>query len=277
MQNKPKNALQTFVGATAMSKPSAVTKQTANGVRVKNREIVSSVQNNGGVQQFARFIALNPTGPEFSWLRGVARNYSKYRVHSFRLSFVSSVPSSQPGTVVMGIFYDYVDAYNWYFAYDNETPIEPNAYGLASTDRAVIGPVYGQTMSNNGGTFTMAADTTKVHASKPWFISQDGPPNVDVDKASLENQIAFGFLCFTVIGQGTTSLNFSMGYLVADYDIEFINPVVYSPNTEPFLLKRPVPDCPPPPGWQGSVESWHNFVRYNRKGICPVQEPAPSA
>jgi hypothetical protein len=112
------------------------------------------------------------------YLKGVAQNFSRYRWLSCRVSFITSSPTSQSGTVGMGATYDGLD-------------LLPNTMSeLGSLAHNSIGPVWGPpgTRAN-----TLVFDSSRW--SKAWYPYYDG-------NVSLEDIVSY-IPAFLILGKQT--------------------------------------------------------------------------
>lgn len=237
------------VGSTKSRGP-LVTTTKGGGVRVQNEEWIAGV---GGGATTSFLLGLGPGTAPYAWISNLASCYSKYRVHKFEVSYVSTAGTTVDGSIAIAPFYDSEDAIFWL-----------NNYGyieLLASQGAVVGPVYGQTLGESWGkgSMTVSIDTALAHASRPWYVCQEA----DSGNLAQENQCNFAYIGWRMSGTSTAG---GVGNLMVRYDIEFLNPVAY--NLGQPLVKALSDD--PPPWWPGSRDSWDRV----RKGPAPTK-PLP--
>lgn len=230
-----------------------ITPTKAGGIRVQNEEFLAGV---GGGNATSYLLGLGPGTAEYPWLRNLASLYSKYRVHKYEVSYVSTAGTLVDGSVAVAPFYDAEDALFWV-----------NNYGyveLLASQGAVVGPVYGQTLGDSWGkgSMTVTIDTNLAHAARPWYVVQERT----LGDIAQENQSNFAYIGWRLSG---ASVSGGVGNIMVRYDIEFLNPVYFSAVPNP-LVNLAAADEEPPEWWPGSKRSWNNL----RKG--PTARPKPT-
>lgn len=98
--------------STLVSSSKPVFLPSSDGVRIRHREYVADI---GAAVSSAygiiNLVQLNPgLGTLGPWLGLIAQNFEMYHINSLKFHFVSSVPTSTPGTFYMAIDYDSADA-----------------------------------------------------------------------------------------------------------------------------------------------------------------------
>lgn len=250
------NSLLNAVSASSTRKVGPQIRSTlgGSGLRVTNEEWLATV---GSGQKY--LLGLGPGTTTLSWIKRVASCYSKYRVHSMEISYVSTVGGFADGAIAMGAFYEAADAQYWI----NNLGYQSLLMGTGS----VTGPTYGQTLGHSygEGTLTLKIDCNKAHMARPWYLVAEETGDV-----AEENQVNFAYVGWTPIGVAGGS---NPGNLICRYDIEFIDPVGFSavPSVNPMRRLA----CPLPKWWLGDQSSWDAFTRYN-PGACPPVKPDPT-
>lgn len=195
---------------------------TEKGLRVSNTEFLSSViVAVGGTSGYAR-VAISPA--KFGWAANIAKNYSRYRVHSVSLSYLPTVPTTQGGSVDMGVFYDVEDAINWFalggpdslFACGNYATGPPYAGGCLTT---------GEGRPSDSSWFGVAVDCDKGHRTYPWLLVDPAPLSGNLNAAELAS-VGLRWTVPTAVAGN----DLFMGRLFISYDIEFIDPVANTNN-----------------------------------------------
>jgi len=223
--NKRPRTINTSVGSYAnpggaiirrRNEPPRIENKSA-GVRVSNSEYFADVATSaaGSTGMFP----FNPTS--LNWLAGIAKSYSKYRVHKLTFSYLPQVATTQGGYVDLGTFYDTEDAGQW---------IATGGDVLYSCPQFASGPPYAggavSTANNNvhdNNWFGLEVDTEAAHRTYPWLAIDSTVP---VATGNLAIPVSVGI---RAAGPGLAT-NTKIGRLIASYDIEFIQPVSASVN-----------------------------------------------
>lgn len=249
------------VGSAKTTGTPRITQTRAGGVRVQNEEWIAAV---GGGSTTSFLLGLGPGTSTYGWARSMANNYSKYRVHSFEVSYVSTAGTTVDGSIAIAPFYDATDAANW-LAYDGY--IE-----LLTNQGAVVGPVYGQTLGGSWGkgSMTCSIDTMIAHAARPWYICSEAQSG----NYAQENQCNFAYIGWRLSGTSTSG---GVGNIMVRYDIEFLNATLLSGNPAPTPAPRTVDaDGEPPEWWTGSSDAWRRLrVGPTRGKPTPKPDPKP--
>lgn len=224
---------------------------------IENEELLQINLNNN--LQVGAWYSCNPSSSLTPWVAAIAGRFSKYKYHSLVANYVSGVPTSTPGNVALGAFYDYTDARAWSLA-------GYNLGALMQCGQSSMGPIYGQSLGTGEGPGSMSLNlntTTKVYTDFKLCATQttfDG----DLGTIAYANQCTSAWL-----GIASQPLNGDpgdpAGYLVIRYKIEFIQPVAVS-NPSPPSLARSLA-CPAPKWWQGTQAGWDEFTAMN-PGYC---------
>lgn len=170
--------------------------------------------------------AINPCDTNFPWLRGVARNYAKYRWKRLILSWVPFV-----GTTTQG----YVSVAS---AYDSEDAITAlNAVGgvpSSSQPEYTIGPIYsGNAIRSHESDVSSANwtgiefDVKRIHDAVKWFYTDATLTfTANAGNEARLNQCVGAYGIF----QYDTPAPVVAGSWYMSYDIELIQPVAQAIN-----------------------------------------------
>lgn len=133
------------------------------------------------------------------WLSGVARNFSRFRWRNVRFEFVTSSPTSQGGSVAMGVTYDRAE-------------LNPSSLAeVAAMAHSFVGPVWtqpGQTLHS------CALDPTRW--SKPWYTFGFTGTTAD------EQDYTPAWITFA---KQTQVNGQPIGQVLVTYDIEMVDPI----------------------------------------------------
>lgn len=242
---------------THVKQPPRIIGTSQGGMKVINEEWLASV---APINNANYILGLGPGASTMNWIKSVAKNFAKYRVNKFEVSFVSNAATTTGGSIAMAPFYDDTDAVVWEL---NGGYIE-----LLMANGAVVGPVYGQTLGKGTGpgTMTLTIDCARLHARVPWF-NVGGNSFLDAGTANQINFAYVGWVCSGVTG-GVVP-----GNIICRYEYEFIQPAWSSnSNSPPPSMKEA---CPKPDWWAGGQDSWEALVRYNPRLCKPLPAPKP--
>lgn len=172
-------------------------KQSVDGrITVTHREYIGEVGGNSDWGVSGNY-AVNPgVGTTFPWLHHMAFQYESYRFLSLKFEFCPSVPTTNPGRVMMFLDYDAADA----------APV--NKQSFLSNHGAVSGSVWAP--------LTVVADTKDLH-KLPQHTMRYGnlAPNLDIKTYDVANLF---------VATGGTGPVADVGELYVDYVVEFITP-----------------------------------------------------
>jgi len=165
---------------------------SARGTRVKHAEVFSSVL--ASINFMTASWDLNPGQAALPWLRNIAGNYTKYKIHSWSARYVPvDTNSSKSGRVYMG--FDYDSAHHVLSTKSDITNLEDNASGMGYKDLLV------------------KMTPSLAQAGVQWKRIRQGPV---AGAANLYDPAAFLF------GTEGFDSNFELGEIWMSYDIEFI-------------------------------------------------------
>nr|UHS71592.1 MAG: putative coat protein [Barnaviridae sp.] len=166
-------------------------------MRVAHTEVVADVT--GSSTFVGAVVALVPA--YFPWLDGISRCFSRFRWTSLQLRYVSNAPTSESGSVATGVVYDY-----------HEVTTPPTSVGdIMSLAHSSLSPVWSPPGLSEGRT---VLDCSRW--SKPWYSIHD------LDDLAVADSFVPAWL---VIGVQTGTSGQTCGRIVAEYSIEFLDPV----------------------------------------------------
>jgi hypothetical protein len=162
------------------------------GTRVTHSEIFANVL--GSISYESLTWDLNPGQTSLPWLRNIAGNYTKYKIHSWSARYVPvDTNTSKPGRVYMG--FDYDSGHAQLSNKADVTNLEDNASGVGYRD------------------LSLKMNPSLAQAGVQWkrvrFGPVAGPPNL-YDPASF------------LFGTDGFDHNIELGEVWMSYDIEFI-------------------------------------------------------
>lgn len=194
-------------GPVGLSNPSLGMRisQTANGVRVRNREIVftwNATATAGVIPESGNSHLMSfDTGtlfPSTSWLGRLAQLYDKWVPHRLNFTFVPSLPFTTSGQI--GLWYD----------------SDPTIH-VALTFASLSGNVYAVT-SHVSQPVVLAVRPNQLNRLPQYLTDPDSG-----DSGASAGSLNF---CNTAIGLADSAAagSTSIGYIWADYDITLLNP-----------------------------------------------------
>lgn len=137
----------------------------------------------------------------FAWLSGVAKNFSRYKWNRLSISWVTSSPTSQSGTVAMGVLYDY-----------NDTSVAMTGIEeVLALAHSFMCPVWSPP---NGVLGTSTLDSTRW--SRPWYVNH---------MPTTPSQYDEFVPAWLTVGKQTQVNGQPIGHLVASYEVEFSDPI----------------------------------------------------
>jgi len=175
---------------------------TPGGIRVKGREMLGSVSTSGAVTAGA-FTQCNIgatlgsllTPPSFPRLTSYTSIYEYYVFHRVKYTFQSLFPTTQVGVVMLAVDYDTSD-------------IQPTTSLLMMRN---ISAVMSNAYANS------SCEVLRSLSRLPKFITSSSgtsPPTTELNQARLDVAI-----------EGITLASASsVGYIIAEYDVEFFTP-----------------------------------------------------
>jgi len=189
------------------------------GIIISHKEVVSTVLGSTAFSSYEMFVIPQA----FTWVSGLAQNFSRYRWLRIRYEFVTNSPTSQAGTVAMGAVYDHDDR-------PPETLAEVQALA-----HSWMGPVWSPPGSVLGG---VEIDCSRMN--NMWYPYKN--PFEAADSSNVPALIRIGI---------ETQVNGQIvGHVVAHYELELIDPIprrMNENNNEALLLHNV-----PPPALPGS-------------------------
>lgn len=187
---------------------------TERGVVVSNTETLGNIYIPASSTAWSVVVPINPV--LFPWGKTVAKNYSRYRILSAKLSYVPQCPTTSSGVVDMGLFYDFEDAQTW---------ITTGSDTLTACGDFASGPPYaGGAICSSGSNlhddnwFGLVVDTKRAHRSYPWLIID---PSHTASEGNQKNAATLGV---RIAGEVIATDRY-YGRLFLSYSIEFIDPV----------------------------------------------------
>nr|UHS71573.1 MAG: putative coat protein [Barnaviridae sp.] len=144
--------------------------------------------------------------PQFAYLKGVARNFSRYRWTSLRATFITSSPTSHSGSVGMGVIYDGLGS------------IPASLGEVGALSHGWTGPVWAPP-----GTRMATTTLDCSRWSRPWYSYYDG----DV---SLEDAVSY-IPAYLIFGIQTQVNGQNIGHIEFEYTIELNDPIPASMQT----------------------------------------------
>nr|UHS71555.1 MAG: putative coat protein [Barnaviridae sp.] len=151
----------------------------------------------------------------FTWLRGIATSFSRYRWNKLSFRWVTSSPTSQAGTVAMGALYEWTDT-NRVLSGMNQ---------MLSLAHSFMTPVWG---GPNGVIGSVTFDPTRW--SKPWYCY-----NVPTEKEGFDEFVP----AWLVLATQTQVNGQSIGHIICEYEIEFLDPVPSELQVPPAVFFQP--------------------------------------
>lgn len=239
-----------------------VIRQVGTGIRVSYTEPFGDFPSPQS-GRFKRRMLFGGAFNETAWLKSVARNYGKFRIHRIRFFYSSVVPTTTAGEVSFAISTEFDDSSRWI----GSNPAT-NADDLLRFQSWVMGPVYGggsTGMGSGANQFSISQTAREIHSAHPWsFVGQ-------ASADSLPN------MCYPVqflLQCGPNGAGEVMaGRIFVDYDVEFSCPVPGSyidsapgfvtgvREREEVIVVDPPPRFPPapkPPKPEPEVPSYPN-------------------
>jgi len=199
---------------------------TSSGIRVRFQDVVSYLTSPTSGVSLTR-IAVGGAFNAFPWLKNIATSYSKYKIHSLRMGFASTCPTTTYGDVTIAWIPDVYDANQWYVTGSPEAI-------FAFSDYAT-GPTWaGSSVNTPDAAISVTIPGNRIHNAMPWFYT--GPGTGTSDNTHYGG--AFG----VQVSYNSTTVTTNAGRLFIEYDIEFIQPTNMTYNTlvrESRLLSSP--------------------------------------
>ncbi len=205
----------------------AIVSHTREGCVVKHIEAMAALPV-GATLNLAGRVDMNPAeAGVFPWLSGIARSYSLYRWKKAKVFFVSRVPTTTPGFVALGDFYEEQDMHAYV--------VTPTGQTLVNTNSGMVGATWCSSLQRigKGGNFTapimLEFDFAKGKDRNAWYTVDHLVDHTNVARTNQQCAAFFGYY----VSQGNTDT--IAGELLCEYEIEFLNP------------KSPTLDVNPPP------------------------------
>jgi len=140
------------------------------------------------------------------WLKNIALNYAKFRVHSLRAYYVSTCPTSTSGEVGLAMATEYLDTQNWLASSSYE--------GLYLFQKWSSGPAYGgMPIGGRGPDFSVSLSPNEMHSSLPWYYVG----------TSGEQNVTYAAYVLAQAGQNDVGAKV-IGRVFVEYDIELVSP-----------------------------------------------------
>jgi hypothetical protein len=178
-----------------------------NRVIVCNTEVaINSVAIAAGG---AAIIATTPLIPSnFSWLNGVAQNYSQWKWRSLKISYIPFCSTTTAGRYAMGLTYDAGDL------------TSPTLAQVLQLDHSVMSPVWG----NSGSSLDINVPIEKLFGNNYRYITIT---NYNILTSNADRNI----YCPVLIQYGTDSgVAGTVGTIMVTYEVELLDPVVAAIN-----------------------------------------------
>lgn len=164
--------------------------------RVKGRELIGEVYGTNSNDPVVATYFINPgLTASFPRLSKEARVWEQYRVHSFQVSYLSAVGSTQAGIIILSPDYDPSD------------PEPTSEQQLANTEGARVGYPWAP--------FSIPLDVKAMHALGPRKFIREGPVPGDIKTFDV---------CMLSVAAVANQNASSLGRLWFEYDIEFFVP-----------------------------------------------------
>jgi len=223
-----------------------VTTRVNQSANLANRTVVRNgaprVTSSGGPSitvshtELATFVVANttdtytagnttPGGTLFPWLSTIAKGYSQYRWKRLRLLYSGLCGTNTAAPVILGAFYDGIDAKNW---------LTTHSFGdLVSTYGGVAGPAWAGTLTRDSKGRTSSEimlefDVDRIHRRTPWLtVGNLGPPSGSLAYDVINCGAWYG------LSIGSLPSITSIGMLYWDYEVEFTLPTI--PTANPAL------------------------------------------
>jgi hypothetical protein len=187
---------------------------TKDGVRVHFQDTLTYLTAPiSGVSKTT--VAIGGAFAAFPWMKNIALNYSKYRIHNLRFGFASTCPTTTSGDVTLAWVGDGNDAISWGATGSTES--------IFSIGKYVTGPTWSGTEINfSDSSLTLSIPSSQVHNSMAWFY-------VGVGAGYTDNTHYAGTLAIQVSYNSTTAIT-NAGRVFCEYDIEFTQPAYPGQN-----------------------------------------------
>jgi len=206
---------------------------TRDGLRVKFADRLDglNVDTSGYVNGF---FTLGGAFTYYPWLKNIAHNYSRYRLHSVRLGVAGGLPTDTPGTVTLAYLPEFTDVQNWFAAAETAS--------IFQMTKSTTAPIWSGTGLHRDNPLSVGLKMSEIHQMSSWLYTGAGIPGD-------QNTRYAGAFTLQVSPAGVTG---SRGSVFIEYDIEFVQPT--SPIFNPAIshLMDGSSDPLPPPlegGW----------------------------
>jgi len=181
---------------------------TNNGIRVRFQDVVSYLTAPVVGVSKSR-ISVGGMFTPFPWLEKIATSYSKYKVHSLRMGFASTCPTTAQGDVTIAWVPDVTDANNWFSSGATEAIFSFSDYAT--------GPTWAGSLVNTpDAAISVAIPGSRIHNAMPWFYTGAGTGTADNTRYAGAFAIQVGY--------NNTAAVTNAGRLFIEYDIEFTQP-----------------------------------------------------
>jgi len=204
-----------------------------DGVRIRYTEPIGGLISQSNALTKSRWTFGGSFGST-PWLKNIALNYAKFRVHSLRAYFVSNCPTTTVGEVGLAMATEYWDTQNW---------LDSSTYeGLYLFQKWSTGPAYGgMPIGGRGPDFSVSLLPSEMHSSLPWYyIGTAGDQNV-----------TYAAYVLAQTGQNDAD-TIVIGRVFLEYDIELVSPtpvggvLLRSISSEDGRSDTTHPGYPPP-------------------------------
>jgi len=203
-------------------RPRPMIRTRNDSVVVSNTEIFNNINTSNAVATGMNQ-AMIPSS--FTWLSGIAQNFSKYRWVEFEMIYIPSCPTTTAGGITFAMLYDTADS------------VPASRLAASASYHSVTTPYWagweGSTSLSNrnnmgfrskkGGEVSMSMDVSRV--GRPWYsylTSVNYAAQTGIDRSIYSP----GFLVAITDGGPTTSI--SAGTVFIRYIIELIEPMAVS-------------------------------------------------
>lgn len=218
---------------------------------IRNKEYFGYISSETGVNTIGR-VGINPADQNvLPWLAAIANRYTYYRWKKLRVLYTSNCPTTQRGTITIGIFYDLEDLNAWFLG---SSPVQNLTQVVGST----VGPVWGSTITchpngDHSAPIQACVDVQRAHIRTKWHLIDNATASTAVDNQSVACYMG------TITTPNGASAGLGCGEIWFDYEVEFMHPTCRS--TGPFVaadrsrglydpmtdIRYDVPQMPPRP------------------------------